>query len=123
LFSAGFSGTAIQNIGKSGLTIIKMELLKLEEMVSGSSSSSANLTSTFTVPTSALQGPTRMRVSMKYNAAQTACEAFSYGEVEDYTVNIGAAVTTITTAKVAIDLGNEDSISDVVMYPNLQITS
>jgi hypothetical protein len=113
----------IQNIGKSGLTIIKMELLKLEEMVSGSSSSSANLTSTFTVPTSALQGPTRMRVSMKYNAAQTACEAFSYGEVEDYTVNIGAAVTTITTAKVAIDLGNEDSISDVVMYPNLQITS
>jgi hypothetical protein len=24
---------------------------------------------------------------MKYNAAQT-CESFSYGEVEDYTVNI-----------------------------------
>jgi hypothetical protein len=23
---------------------------------------------------------------MKYNAAQTACESFSYGEVEDYTV-------------------------------------
>jgi hypothetical protein len=36
------------------------------------------------------------------------CEA-SYGEVEDYTVNIAAAITTITTAKVAIDLGNEDS--------------
>jgi hypothetical protein len=29
--------------------------------------------------------------------AQTACEAFSYGEVEDYTVNIGAATTTIIT--------------------------
>jgi hypothetical protein len=85
-------------------------------MVSGSSSSSANLTSTFTVPTSAL-GPTRMRVSMKYNAAQTACEV-SLMEVEDYTVNIGgAAITTITTAKAGIDLGNEESISDV-MYPN-----
>jgi hypothetical protein len=35
---------------------------------------------------------------MKYNAAQTACEEFSYGEVEDYTVNIGgAAITSITT--------------------------
>jgi hypothetical protein len=29
LFSAGFSGTTTLNIGKSGLTIIKMELLKL----------------------------------------------------------------------------------------------
>jgi hypothetical protein len=28
---------------------------------------------------------------MKCNAAQTACETFSYGEVEDYTVNIGGA--------------------------------
>jgi hypothetical protein len=51
---------------------------------------------------------------MKYNAAQTACESFSYGEVEDYTVNIGgAAITSITTAKTGIDLGNEKSISDV----------
>jgi len=31
---------------------------------------------------------TRLRVSMKYNGAQTECETFSYGEVEDYTVNI-----------------------------------
>ncbi len=39
----------------------------------------------FTVPSSA-SGTTRMRVSMKYNGAQTSCETFSYGEVEDYTV-------------------------------------
>jgi hypothetical protein len=56
---------------------------------------------------------------MKYNAAQTACEAFPYGEVEDYTVNIGStAITTFATAKSAIDLGNENSISDVLLYPN-----
>jgi hypothetical protein len=30
-----------------------------------------------------------MRVSMKYNGIPTPCEAISYGEVEDYTVNIG----------------------------------
>ncbi len=50
---------------------------------------------TFTVPSSATQTATRMRVSMKYNGIPTACETFSYGEVEDYTVNItGSAADT-----------------------------
>ena len=43
------------------------------------------------MPNSATNGATRMRVSMKYNGVPTACEAFSYGEVEDYIVVIGAA--------------------------------
>ena len=34
---------------------------------------------------------TRMRVSMKYNGVPTACETFTYGEVEDYTVNLGGS--------------------------------
>jgi len=42
----------------------------------------------FTVPSSAVENTTRMRVSMKYNALPTACETFQYGEVEDYTVII-----------------------------------
>jgi len=45
----------------------------------------------FTIPTSATQTATRMRVSMKYNGIPTSCESFSYGEVEDYTVNITGA--------------------------------
>ncbi len=45
-------------------------------------------TGTFTIPSGAVQTATRMRVSMKYNGIPTACETFSYGEVEDYTVNI-----------------------------------
>ena len=49
-------------------------------------------TGSITIPATALVGATRMRVSMKYNATPTACEVFSYGQVEDYTVNIiGAA--------------------------------
>jgi hypothetical protein len=46
---------------------------------------------TFTIPTSAQEGSTRMRVSMKYNGIPTSCETFDYGEVEDYTVNITAS--------------------------------
>ena len=42
----------------------------------------------FTVPTNSSQTATRMRVSMKYNGIPTSCESFTYGEVEDYTVNI-----------------------------------
>jgi hypothetical protein len=120
LFSAGFSGTAYTEYWKIWIDYNQNGTFETsEEMVSGSSSSSATLSSTFTVPTSALVGTTRMRVSMKYNAAQTACETFSYGEVEDYTVNIGGtAITTIAAAKTTIDLGNESSISDVIVYPN-----
>ncbi len=53
----------------------------------------------FTVPTGAVTGATRMRVSMQYNALPTSCQTFQYGEVEDYTVNIGAG-TPDTTAPV-----------------------
>jgi PKD repeat protein len=41
-----------------------------------------------TVPEDACLGNTRMRVSMKYGSWPIPCEAFSYGEVEDYTVKI-----------------------------------
>ena len=40
------------------------------------------------IPGSAATGTTRMRVSMKYGYYPTPCQHFSYGEVEDYTVNI-----------------------------------
>ncbi|MFC4635593.1 endonuclease [Dokdonia ponticola] len=61
-----------------------------EKVVTGSTSNTGNLSYTFTVPTSALAGTTRMRVSMKWNGDPTACETFSYGEVEDYNVTISA---------------------------------
>lgn len=42
----------------------------------------------FTVPTGTAAESVRMRVSMKYNAIPTSCESFTYGEVEDYTINL-----------------------------------
>ena len=41
-----------------------------------------------TIPSGALTGNTRMRVSMKRDEAAGPCELFEFGEVEDYTVNI-----------------------------------
>lgn len=41
-----------------------------------------------TIPESMNFGPTRMRVSAKYNSNPTSCETNFDGEVEDYTVNV-----------------------------------
>lgn len=119
--SAGFSGSSYNEYWKIWIDYNKNGTFESSELVvSGSSSSSATLSGTFTVPTSALAGTTRMRVSMKYNAAQTACESFSYGEVEDYTVNIGQSVNAIaTTTQEGKELGNETIASfEAKLYPN-----
>ncbi len=64
------------------------------EMVwSRSATTTSPVSGTFTVPASAIDGPTRMRVSMKYNSSPGPCETFTYGEVEDYTVVIGASTS------------------------------
>ncbi|AWM13243.1 secretion protein [Flavobacterium sediminis] len=67
---------------------------------SNAASTTTPVSGTFTIPTTATSGATRMRVSMKYNGIPTSCETFSYGEVEDYTVNLatGAADTTAPSA-------------------------
>lgn len=62
-----------------------------EQVLSVAPNQNATVSASFTVPSSALETSTRMRVSMSYNAIPTSCQSFSYGEVEDYTVNIQAA--------------------------------
>jgi PKD repeat protein len=57
-----------------------------EQVFSGYGSSVVS--GSFTVPTSASSGVTRMRVSMRYGGNPPSCGTFSYGEVEDYTANI-----------------------------------
>jgi hypothetical protein len=50
--------------------------------------SPSTITGSITVPSTALAGTTRMRVSMSNGGGPPSCGSFSYGEVEDYTVNI-----------------------------------
>jgi hypothetical protein len=46
------------------------------------------LSGTIAIPASAVGGATRMRVSMGYGSYPNACGGFTYGEVEDYTLDI-----------------------------------
>lgn len=85
-----------------------------EEVFSGVGTSV--VTGDFTVP-SGVAGLTRMRVSMKWDAAQTPCEAFSYGEVEDYSVNITAGsvdppVANFTASATNINEGDSVNFTD-----------
>ncbi len=83
-----------------------------EQVFNRTRTTATPVSGSFTVPSTALLGSTRMRVSMKYNASPTACEAFSYGEVEDYTVTI---VTSARGEEVIIESVSENSIT---LYPN-----
>lgn len=71
-----------------------------ETVWSQATSTATSAVGTFTVPISSNSGATRMRVSMKYNGTPTSCEMFSYGQVEDYTVNLvaGSSDTTAPSA-------------------------
>lgn len=67
-----------------------------ETVWSNAASTTTPVSGSITIPATATLGNTRMRVSMKYNGVPTSCEAFSYGQVEDYTVNIQAAAADTT---------------------------
>jgi len=60
-----------------------------EQVYSGSGTTMR--TGSFNVAAAATNGNTRMRVTMKWGSAPTSCETFTYGEVEDYTANIGGS--------------------------------
>lgn len=71
------------------------------------------ITGSFVVPTSATNGNTRMRVVCKYTtdtSTISSCGTYSYGETEDYTVNITGAS----------NVGIEENVAfnNVSIYPN-----
>ena len=83
-----------------------------EQVVSIAATKSTPVSGTITIPSSASLGATRMRVSMKYNGIPTSCEAFSYGQVEDYTVNIQAGNRDVE------DASTISSSQEIRVYPN-----
>jgi hypothetical protein len=86
-----------------------------ETVYTKATSTGTTATGSITIPATATLGTTRMRVSMKYNGIPTACESFSYGQVEDYSVNITASGTVVVQELI----GDTDKvISEVTVYPN-----
>ena len=79
------------------------------------------VTTNIPVPSSALTGTTRMRVRVRYSLFSSitgadACSAFTYGETEDYNVNIQPCVTGVFTtppASTSITCGNNATFSVV----------
>ena len=61
-----------------------------ENVFDAGDKSKNTVTGTIVLPSGTTEGNTRMRVVMEYNTVPEHCGAFSYGEVEDYTVNISA---------------------------------
>ncbi len=101
-FSAGFVGTAYSEYVKIYADWNKNGVFTDagETIVSAAASSAATTrTATFTVPVGAKNGATRLRVVLSDNAATASCGTYSYGETEDYTLNVtgGVARTAATT--------------------------
>jgi chitodextrinase len=96
-----------------------------EKVWSKAASTTTPVSGSFTIPTTALLGTTRMRVQMKYNAIPTSCEAFSYGQVEDYTINITATarIEDDSIAKVSFNLYPNPVTGNVLNISNLEVTS
>jgi chitodextrinase len=90
----------------------------------GSASTANSVSGSFTVPSGATVGRTTFRVQMKYNAAPGNCETFSWGEVEDYCVDIvapapvcnipgGLNATNITNSQASL---NWQAVSGAISY-------
>jgi murein tripeptide amidase MpaA len=98
-----------------------------ETVLSFQTTGAGNTARSFVIPAGTSVGSKKIRVSSKYSAYATSCETFTYGEVEDFTINVVASAnkgvlsalannTTISSFEESyLKLGNQ---SDIKVYPN-----
>lgn len=74
-------------------------------------STTSPVTGSITIPSTATLGSTRMRVMMQYSSVpSSSCGTYTYGQVEDYTLNIVSSGRNET--------GVKDLLTDIKLYPN-----
>lgn len=88
-----------------------------ETVVTGSTSSTSALNRYVVIPSTAATGKTRMRVQMSYYGGEGPCGTISYGEVEDYSVNISAPAAIALNNAAITTLPNEEKLV-VTISPN-----
>jgi hypothetical protein len=71
-----------------------------------SGSGTSTLTGSFTVPSTTTAGSSRMRVVMKDGAITSSCGSYTYGEVEDYTVNFTTGTPPACNAPAGLTAGS-----------------
>lgn len=85
-----------------------------ENLGSVTSTSTSAVSLSFTVPSTAVNGKTRMRVQMTFGTASTnPCAVLTFGEVEDYSVKISGGTLDIA----AIDAA-QDNATAISLIPN-----
>ena len=90
-----------------------------EKVLSASALTSRNLYTDIKIPSTALLGKTRMRVSMTDRGTLSPCKTIEYGEVEDYMVDIKPEEKGISFAKIDDNLMEEKfSTEKLIFYPN-----
>jgi hypothetical protein len=91
-----------------------------ETVVTTTSSGAAAVAASFTVPAGAALGRTRMRVAMRFDATPLPCGIYSYGEVEDYSVDIFLLIPLKTTEAQASEKEEiiEANSLEPSIYPN-----
>jgi Zn-dependent metalloprotease len=116
--SAGFTSTAYSeyfkvyiDYNKNGVFTDAGELV----VNAAASTLTTNRAFSFTVPTTASAGSTRMRVVMSDASATASTGTYSYGETEDYTVNVGSAVA---FARDENNIAEQNSVNSYNIYPN-----
>ena len=117
-FSVGFASTAYTEYvkiyadwNKNGVFTDAGELI----VNAAGSTSATTRSASFTVPATAKSGTTRLRVVASDNSATASCNSYSYGETEDYTLNVTGG-TARTDGSVARQ-GN-GSAEQYTLYPN-----
>ncbi len=69
-----------------------------------------------TIPTSSLQGTTRLRVSMKYQNPSTACEGSFDGEIQDYCINIYSSPSQLCSPPTNISLSDVTQTTALITW-------